>query len=165
MSLKTNAMRQLDKAKIPYELHDFLPLKDDEELAYDVIAQRTGRPMEEIFKTILARGHSGNYYVLVLPGTQSMDLKKAARAFGEKSLELSDVRDLEKITGYVRGGCSPVGMKKTFRTVFDQQALEHATILVSAGKRGYQVQVDPRRLIQLLRAEVADVRADQPAIF
>lgn len=165
MSLKTNAMRQLDKAKIPYALHDFLPLKEDEELSYNEISARTKRPMEEIFKTILAQGHSGSYYVLVLQGVESMDLKKAARVVDEKSMELSDVRDLEKITGYVRGGCSPIGMKKQFRTVMDERALSLESILVSAGKRGYQVQVDPRELIRLLNAQVADIRAEQPSIF
>lgn len=165
MSLKTNAMRQLDAAKIPYVLHDFLPLKEGEELTYDDIASRTGRARDEIFKTILAKGQTGNHYVLVLRGTDSVDLKKAARVCGEKAMELLDVRDLEKVTGYVRGGCSPVGMKKRFPTVFDEQALEYETILVSAGKRGYQVLVAPQALIDLLDARVADLRADQTAIF
>lgn len=165
MTIKTNAMRQLEKARILFEVHDFLPLKEEEEVPYSEISRRTGVPEEQIFKTILARGHSGAYYVLVVQGTASVDLKRTARVFDEKSIELADVKELEKVTGYVRGGCSPVGMKKLFPTVVDQKALEFDRILVSAGKRGYQVELDPADLIALVRARVAVIHSDQTAIF
>ncbi|KAF5059035.1 Cys-tRNA(Pro)/Cys-tRNA(Cys) deacylase YbaK [anaerobic digester metagenome] len=159
MSVKTNAMRQLDKARISYQMVDFLPLKEDEELSYDEISARTGVPKENIYKTILAVGHSGSYCVLVVPGEASVDLKKAAKVLGEKSIELADVRDLEKITGYVRGGCSPVGMKKQFRTVIDQTAGTKEYIMVSAGKRGFQLRLVPEDLISFVKGSVADICA------
>lgn len=165
MNQKTNAMRQLDKAGIKYALHDFLPIKETEELGYDEIAGRIGRPKEKIFKTILCQGHSKTYYVLVLQGTESVDLKKAARLFGEKSLELADGKDLEKITGYVRGGCSPVGMKKQFKTVLDDNGLQYDSIIVSAGRRGIQMELAPDVLVRHINALVGDIRSQEAPIL
>lgn len=164
-AIKTNAMRLLEKAKVPYELHDFMPLKDDEELSYEKISSRVGLPPEQIFKTILCQGSSQNYCVLVIQGLASLDLKKSARVLGEKAIELTDVADLEKITGYVRGGCSPIGMKKQFRTVLDSKALTFDKILISAGKRGYQIEIAPGDLVRLVGALVEDIRAQTQAIF
>lgn len=164
-AVKTNAMRLLEKAKIPYALHDFTPLKDEEELGYDEISRRIGLPKDQIFKTILCQGTSRNYCVLVIQGIESLDFKKAAKVLNEKAIELVDVRDLEKITGYVRGGCSPVGMKKLFRTVLDEKAQSFDRILISAGKRGYQMEVSPQELAELIGARIEDIRSEQTAIF
>lgn len=159
--IKTNAMRLLDKAKVPYELHDFTPLREDEELGYDEISRRVGFPQEQIFKTILCQGSSKNYCVLVIQGIESLDFKKAAKVLDEKAIELVNAGELEKITGYVRGGCAPIGMKKPFRTVLDRKALSFDKILVSAGKRGYQVEVSPVDLAKLINAPVEDIRLEQ----
>lgn len=164
-TLKTNAMRLLEKAGIQYTLHDFLPLKEGEELGYDAIAARVGRPRETIFKTILCQGASKKYCVLVIQGTESLDFKKAARVLQEKSIALVDVAELEKITGYVRGGCSPVGMKKPFATVLDERALTFSTILISAGRRGYQLEVAPQDLIRLTGALTADLKGEPGSIY
>lgn len=159
-TIKTNAMRFLEKAKVPYKLHDFTPLKEDEELGYDEISRRVGLPQAQIFKTILCQGTSKQYFVLVIQGIESLDFKKSARALDEKAIELVDVNDLEKITGYVRGGCSPIGMKKQFRTILDAKAKSFDKILISAGKRGYQVEVSPGDLAQLIDAVVEDIRSE-----
>ena len=159
-AIKTNAMRFLDKAKVPYKVHDFTPLKDDEEIGYDEISRRIGINKEQIFKTILCQGSSKQYFVLVIQGTQSLDFKKSARALHEKSMELVDVKDLEKITGYIRGGCSPIGMKKQFQTILDEKAKSFDNILISAGKRGYQIEIAPGDLIHLIGAQVEDIRSE-----
>ena len=164
-NVKTNAMRLLDKEKIEYMEHDFLPLGEGEEIGYDDIAQRTGVAKERIFKTIVTVGHSGNYFVFVLPGTAELNLKKAARAVGEKSIELLPIRDLEKVTGYVRGGCSPVGVKKLFKTTFDETILTFDRVMVSAGKRGFQIELSPMDLLRATGGALADIKSDTKGIF
>ena len=161
---KTNVMRLLDQKKVPYTPHTY-PHGDD---AVDgvTVAQMTGMDPAKVFKTLVARGASKTLvargasktpYVFVIPVACELDLKKAAKAVGEKSIAMLHVSELTPLTGYVRGGCSPVGMKKQLRTVFASQALAQETILVSAGKIGYQVEVAPQALIALVRAGTAEL--------
>lgn len=156
---KTNVMRILDQKKIPYIPH-FYEEEEGPEGTRDYgvhVAQVLGQDPKRAFKTLVAKGASGTYHVFDIPTTDSLDLKKAAKAAGEKSIDLLPVKDITAVTGYVRGGCSPVGMKKQYPTIFHQTALEFETIYVSAGKIGAQVEVEPRALLGLLRAETADI--------
>ena len=157
---KTNAMRILERAKVPYTAHEYA---HEEGVAVDgvTVAKSMGFDPAQVFKTLVARGASGQYYVFDVPVAESLDLKKAAKAVGEKSIAMLHVSELTPLTGYVRGGCSPVGMKKQFRTVFAAQALAQETILVSAGKIGYQVETAPQALIALVRASTADLTIEE----
>lgn len=156
---KTNVMRILDQKKIPYTPYFYEENEGPEGTReYGVhVAQALGQDPRRGFKTLVAKGASGGYYVFDIPVSESLDLKKAARAAGEKSVELLPVKDITAVTGYIRGGCSPVGMKKQYPTIFHQTALEFETIYVSAGKIGAQVEVAPQALLGLLRAETADI--------
>ena len=156
---KTNVMRILDQKKVPYTPH-FYEEEEGPEGTRDYgvhEAQALGQDPKRAFKTLVAKGASGTYHVFDIPTTDSLDLKKAAKAAGEKSIDLLPVKDITAVTGYIRGGCSPVGMKKQYPTIFHQTALEFETIYVSAGKIGAQVEVEPRALLDLLRAETADI--------
>ena len=153
---KTNVMRVLDQKKIPYTPHAY-PHGDGEAPDGVTVARSRGQDPERVFKTLVTRGASGGYYVFDIPVTDTLDLKKAAKAVGEKSIAMLHSRELLPLTGYVHGGCSPVGMKKQFPTVFHETALLYGTICVSAGKIGHQVECDPNALIALLRAKTADV--------
>ena len=128
--IKTNAMRILDRQKIKYEV---LQYECDEFIDGLHTAEKTGAPVEQSFKTLVAQGKSKQYYVLVLPIAEEVDLKKAAKAVGEKSIEMIHVKDINAITGYIRGGCTPIGMKKQFPTVFHETAEILDTIMVCAG--------------------------------
>ena len=156
---KTNVMRILDQKKVPYTPHFYEEGQGPEGTReYGVhVAQALGQDPARAFKTLVAKGASGGYYVFDIPTPDSLDLKKAARAAGEKSVELLAVKDITAVTGYVRGGCSPVGMKKAYPAIFHETALEHETIYISAGKIGAQVEVDPKALLALLRAGTADI--------
>ena len=156
---KTNVMRILDQKKVPYTPHFYEEGEGPEGTReYGVhVAQALGQDPERAFKTLVAKGASGGYYVFDIPAPDSLDLKKAAKAAGEKSVELLPVKDITAVTGYIRGGCSPVGMKKQYPTIFHQTALDFETIYVSAGKIGAQVEVGPQALLDLLRAETADI--------
>ena len=138
---KTNVMRILDKAKLPYTPHEY----DHEDGAVDgvTVAARLGQKVEEVFKTLVCHGHSGDYCVFVIPVAEELDRKKAAAAVGEKSLELLPVKELFPLTGYVRGGCTAIGMKKQFPTVLHVSAMEQDTIFVSGGRLGLQIQLKP----------------------
>ena len=149
---KTNVMRTLDQKKIPYTAHSY-----DPDGPIDGVAQTLGQPPEQVFKTLVTKAASGAYYVFDIPVAENLDLKKAAKAVGEKSVAMLPQKELLPLTGYVHGGCSPVGMKKQFPTVFHETALLYGTICVSAGKIGHQVECDPNALIALLRAKTADV--------
>ena len=152
--VKTNAMRILESLKIPYTHHTY----ECEEFVDGLqIADKLSLPYEQVYKTLVTVGSSKNYFVFVIPIAAELDLKAAARSVGEKSVAMIHVADINKVTGYVRGGCSPVGMKKQFPTVFHETALLYGTICVSAGKIGHQVECDPNALIALLRAKTADV--------
>lgn len=152
--VKTNAMRILDKNKISYET---ITYECDEFIDGLHTAEKTGAPVEQSFKTLVAQGKSKEYYVLVIPIAEEVDLKAAARVLGEKSIEMIHVKELTPLTGYVRGGCSPIGMKKRFKTVLDQRAADQAAILVSAGKIGCQVELAPGDLAGLVGAGFADI--------
>lgn len=155
---KTNVMRLLDQKKVPYTPHTY-PHGDD---AVDgvTVAQMTGMDPAKVFKTLVARGASKTPYVFVIPVACELDLKKAAKAVGEKSVAMLRVSELTPLTGYVRGGCSPVGMKKAFPTVFDESVLNVPTVMVSAGKIGYQVECAPADLIGLVRAQTAAITTE-----
>ena len=153
---KTNVMRTLEQKKIPYTAHTY---PHEEGVAVDgaTVARSLGQDPARVFKTLVTRGASGGYYVFDIPVAATLDLKKAAKAVGEKSVAMIHQKELLPLTGYVHGGCSPVGMKKLFPTVFHETALDGEIIMVSAGKIGYQVACKPADLIALVRAKTADV--------
>ena len=151
---KTNVMRTLEQKKLSYTAHSYDP---DGPIDGVSVAQTLGQPPERVFKTLVTKAASGAYYVFDIPAAENLDLKKAARAVGEKSVAMLPQKELLGLTGYVHGGCSPVGMKKQLPTVFHETALLYDTICVSAGKIGAQVECSPQALIALLRAKTADV--------
>lgn len=151
---KTNVMRVLDQKKIPYTAHTYDPESGIDGVS---VARSLGQDPASVFKTLVARGASGGYYVFDIPVAATLDLKKAAHAVGEKSVAMLPQKELLPLTGYVHGGCSPVGMKKQFPTVFHETANDLELVAVSAGKIGHQVQVKPADLLNLLRAKTADV--------
>ena len=157
---KTNVMRVLDQKKIPYTPHAY-PHGDGEAPDGVTVARSLGQDPERVFKTLVTRGASGGYYVFDIPVADTLDLKKAAKAVGEKSIELLHVAEINAVTGYIRGGCSPVGMKKQYPTVFHRTALDYETVYISAGKIGAQVELAPRALLDLLGASTADIVVDQ----
>ena len=153
---KTNVMRVLEQKSIPYTAHAY---PHEEGVAVDgvTVAQSLGQDPECVFKTLVARGASKGIYVFCIPVAENLDLKKAARAVGEKSIEMVAVKEINALTGYVRGGCSPVGMKKFYPTVFHETAEIVDTMMVSAGKIGLQVELEPAALIELVGGTLADV--------
>ena len=153
---KTNAMRMLERAKVAYTAHEY-PHEEGQAVDGANVARLTGQDPARVFKTLVTQGADRNYYVFVVPVLAELDLKKAAKAVGEKSVAMLPQKELLPLTGYVHGGCSPVGMKKQFPTVFHETALLYGAICVSAGKIGHQVECDPNALIALLRAKTADV--------
>ena len=157
---KTNVMRVLEQKKIPYTPHTY---DHEEGVAVDgvTVAQSLHQDVETVFKTLVARGASKGVYVFAIPVADNLDLKKAARSVGEKSIEMIHVKELLALTGYVRGGCSPVGMKKQYPTVFHETVEILDTIMVSAGKIGYQVQLSPTDLLGLVDATADDIVVDR----
>lgn len=152
---KTNAARLLDRAGIHYEL---VPYEVDEnDLAASHVAMQLGEPVEQVFKTLVLAGDRTGHFVCVVPGDCEIDLKSAAKVSGNKKCDLIHVRELLPLTGYIRGGCSPVGMKKPFPTFFHSTALDYEHIYVSAGVRGLQFRLDPKDIIGYTRAGVADI--------
>ena len=153
---KTNVMRVLEQKKIPYTPHTY---EHEEGVAVDgvTVAASLGQDPECVFKTLVARGASKGIYVFCIPVAESLDLKKAAKAVKEKSIEMIHVKEINGLTGYVRGGCSPIGMKKEYPTVFHETAEIVDTIMVSAGKIGYQVELSPQALMELVGAWTADL--------
>ena len=152
---KTNVARLLDKAKIAYQL---VPYEVDEnDLSATHVAAQLGEDVAQVFKTLVLHGDKSGYFVCVVPGADEVDLKKAAKISGNKSCEMVPVKELLPLTGYIRGGCSPIGMKKHFPTYIHQAALEFDKIYVSAGQRGLQIQVSPADLIREARATVSDI--------
>ena len=159
---KTNVMRILDQKKIPYTPH-FYEEEEGPEGTRDYgvhVAQALGQDPRRAFKTLVAKGASGAYHVFDIPATDSLDLKKAAKAAGEKSIDLLPVKDITAVTGYIRGGCSPVGMKKRYPTVFHRTAADFDSIYISAGKIGAQVEVDTGALLGLLQAGTEDLASE-----
>ena len=153
---KTNVMRILDQKKVPYTPHTY-PHEEGEAVDGVTVAGIMGQDPECVFKTLVARGASGALYVFDIPVADSLDLKKAAKAVGEKSVAMLHQKELLPLTGYVHGGCSPIGMKKQYPTVFHETAEILDTIIVSAGKIGCQVELSPTDLIGLVGAETADL--------
>jgi Cys-tRNA(Pro)/Cys-tRNA(Cys) deacylase len=153
---KTNVMRILEQKGIPYTPKHYA---HQEGVAVDglTVAESLGQDPESVFKTLVTRGASGSYYVFDLPVGEELDLKKAAKAVGEKSVAMIHVAELLPLTGYVRGGCSPVGMKKPFFTTFHETAILFDEIAVSAGKIGAQVLVEPNALCALVEGQFADI--------
>ena len=152
---KTNVMRLLDQKKVPYVPHAYA--HPDGAVDGTSVARQLGQDPAAVFKTLVARGASGGYYVFDIPVEATLDLKKAARAVGEKSVAMLHQKELLPLTGYVHGGCSPLGMKKQFPTVFHESCLTRETICVSAGKIGLQVEVRPADLISLTGGRTADL--------
>lgn len=154
---KTNVARLLDKAKVAYEL---VPYEVDEnDLSATHVAEQLGENIEQVFKTLVLRGDKSGYFVCVVPGDAEVNLKKAAKVSGNKSCEMIHVKELLPLTGYIRGGCSPIGMKKHFPTYIHLTAEQYDHIYVSAGQRGLQVRIAPTDLIRESKAEVADLLA------
>ena len=153
---KTNVMRILEQKNIPYEARTY---PHEEGVAVDglTVAQALGQDPDSVFKTLVTRGASGTYYVFDLPVAEELDLKKAAKAVGEKNVAMIHVAELLPLTGYVRGGCSPVGMKKPFFTTIHETAILYDAIAISAGKIGVQVLVEPNALCQLVEGQFADI--------
>lgn len=152
--IKTNAMRFLETKKIKYTARSY----ECEEFIDGIdIATKLGIPMERTFKTLVAQGKSENYYVFVLPVARELDLKTAARTVNEKSVELIPVKDINSVTGYVRGGCTPIGMKKQFKTVIHDSARQYETIYISGGKIGLQLELDPRELAKIINARFESI--------
>ena len=155
---KTNVMRLLEQKKISYTPHSY-PHADGP-VDGVTVAGMIGVEPARVSKTLVARGASKAIYVFVIPVARELDLKKAAKSVGEKSIAMIHVSEITGLTGYVRGGCSPVGMKKRYRTVLDTQAQRVETLLVSAGKIGYQVELAPDALLALVGGTVADLTVD-----
>ncbi len=154
-AMKTNVARLLDKAHIPYEL---VPYEVDEnDLAATHIAEQLGEDIKCVFKTLVLRGERHGLMVCVVPGDATVDLKKAAKAAGDKKVEMIAMKELLPLTGYIRGGCSPIGMKKPYPTYFHKTALDFDRIYVSAGQRGLQLYINPQQLIDYVGAHVADL--------
>ena len=151
---KTNVMRVLEQKKIAYTAHTY---PEDGPIDGVSVAGYLNQDVEQVFKTLVTKAASGNYYVFDIPVAENLDLKEAAKAVGEKSIAMIPQKELLPLTGYVHGGCSPVGMKKQFPTVFHETVELFDTICVSAGKIGAQVEVSPQALLELLGAETADV--------
>ena len=151
---KTNVMRVLDGKKIPYESHSYEP---DPTLSGEQIAGILGEDPAKVFKTLVTQGKSGVYYVCVVPVKEELDLKKAAKAAGEKAIAMIKQKDLLPLTGYMHGGCSPIGMKKSFPTFIHQTATGFDKMFVSAGRVGFQIEIDPKDLIAVARCQPADL--------
>lgn len=152
--VKTNAMRILEKQKISYELIQY---ECDEFIDGLHTAEITGAPVEQTFKTLVAQGKSKQYYVLVIPIADEVNMKTAAKAVGEKSIEMIHVKDITAVTGYIRGGCSPIGMKKQYPTYVHQSAEQYEKVYVSGGRIGTTLCMNPEDLIKVSRASYADL--------
>ena len=152
---KTNAARLLDRAKIAYEL---VPYQVDESnLAATHVAESLGEPIERVYKTLVLSGDRNGYFVCVVQGDKEVNLKAAAKVSGNKSAEMIPMKELLPTTGYIRGGCTPIGMKKRFPTFIDSTALQYDHIFISAGVRGLQLKINPNELIAYIEAQVADI--------
>lgn len=153
--METNVTRLLTSRKFAFEIRTYEV--DESDLSAQYVAQKIGLEPERVFKTLVAAGNDGSPVVFVIPGSSELDLRKAARASSKKSVTLVPLKDLERLTGYVRGGCSPIGMKKQFPVFIDETAELWDTISVSAGKRGVQVVINPAHLAEIVKAQFADL--------
>lgn len=153
--VKTNAMRILDAKKVSYDMLTY----DNRDGKIDgvSVAEKIGRDPIEVFKTLVAQGASKNLYVFVIPVAEELDLKKAAKAAGEKNIEMLPVKDIQKWTGYIRGGCSPIGMKKEYKTFIDESARPLDSMVVSGGKIGVQIVLAPGQLTEVTKADIVPI--------
>lgn len=152
--VKTNAMRILESMKIPFEHYTY---ECDEFVDGLQIADKLSLPYEKVYKTLVTKGNSKNYFVFVIPVAEELDMKKAAKSVGEKSVEMIPVKDINAITGYIRGGCTAVGMKKQYVTRIDDTALNLETMIVSGGRIGSQIELKPEELAKAAKAEFAQI--------
>ena len=153
---KTNAIRMLDQKKIKYNIYVY-PHEDGVCVDGETVAQLLNQNPDTVFKTLVTVGNDKRYYVCVVPVKQELDLKKAAKAFGVKSLEMIAVKDINNVTGYIRGGCSPIGMKKVFPTIIDESALLYENIIFSGGKIGLQIEMNPKDIEKLIRVSFKEI--------
>jgi len=151
---KTNAMRILETLQIPFEAHTY---ECDEFIDGIQIADMLGLPNDKVFKTLVTQGASKNYFVFVIPIAEELDMKKAARSVGEKNVAMLHVKDINQVTGYIRGGCTAIGMKKQYVTRVAEEAILQETIIVSGGRLGMQIELAPDALLQATGAEYADL--------
>lgn len=156
-NFKTNAMRIIEKEKIPYNSYTYTV--EDGVLDGITVAGKIGQNEDKVYKTLVTKGTGRDYYVFVIPVAKELDLKACARSVGEKSVEMIKVSEINKVTGYVRGGCSPIGMKKDYKTVIDSSCLALDTMIFSGGKIGFQVEMSPIALINLIGADTAEITA------
>lgn len=154
MASKTNAMRLLDKSKVEYTVREY---PENGPVAAVDVAAYFQQPTDRLFKTLVTTDNNHGYYVFCLPGDHELDLKKAASIVGVKKIEMLKQKDLQKLTGYIHGGCSPIGMKKVFPTVVDNSALAWETIYVSGGKIGLQIEINPKILETVVHAKFDDI--------
>ena len=152
---KTNVARLLDKAKVPYQLVSYEV--DENDLSAIHVSEQLGENVEQVFKTLILHGDKSGYFVCVIPGADEVDLKKAAKVSGNKKCEMIPVKELLPLTGYIRGGCSPIGMKKHFPTYIHFSAEQFDNIYISAGQRGLQVLLAPADLVRETNASFADL--------
>ena len=155
---KTNAARLLDRAKIKYELVPYVV--DENDLAATHIADQLNEDIKQVFKTLVLKGDKSGYFVCVVPGDAEVDLKKAAKVSGNQKVDLIPMKELLPTTGYIRGGCSPIGMKKAFPTFFHSTCLDFDYIYVSAGVRGLQLKVSPAELVKYVRGATENIIAE-----
>ena len=152
--IKTNAMRILEKNNIEFEINTY---ECDEFIDGISVAEHNGQNPEQSYKTLVTEGKSREYYVFVIPVAEELDLKKAAKAVGEKSVDMIHVKDINEITGYIRGGCTPLGMKKQYVTVVDKSAENWDKIIISGGRIGSQIILDPNDLVKVVRGKFDDI--------
>lgn len=153
-AIRTNAMRLLDTAKVVYQVHTY---GSGEAMSGTDVAAELGEDPAKVFKTLVTQGASNAYYVFVVPVEKELDLKKAAKTVGEKSVAMIRSKDLLPLTGYIHGGCSPIGMKKFFTTTVDETARDKDTIFFSAGKIGCQIETSPASLEKMIALQYADI--------
>lgn len=152
---KTNAVRLLDKEKIEYKL---IPYEVDEsDLSAIHVSEQLQEPVEQVFKTLVLKGDKSGYFVCIIPGAEELDLKAAAKISGNKSCDMIPMKELLNITGYIRGACSPIGMKKLFPTYIDKSYEAFEYIYISAGKRGLQIQLNPLDLVQIVSITIGNL--------
>lgn len=156
---KTNAMRILDQKKIKYNVFEY-PHEEGVCVEGNEVARLLNQDPKQVFKTLVTVSNTKKYYVCVIPVLNELDLKKAAKACGEKSLSMIAVKELLPLTGYVRGGCSPIGMKKAFQTVIDNSALNYDNIIFSGGKIGIQIMMNPNDLSKIIRFSFNDIKKE-----
>lgn len=160
--IKTNAIRLLEQKKIPFAVHNYV---DSGAVSGMEVAGILGEDPNMVFKTLVTVGKSGEHYVFVIPVNRELNLKKAASVTGEKSISMIKSKELLELTGYIHGGCSPVGMKKFFKTFIDKSAEKQRTIMVSGGKIGYQIEIAPEELGKVIRFELEDIADEMSEIL